>query len=490
MTRNIDWEAVGDRVREKTDDPMTPVSYEVLSDALCDVEQDIGLPGGYIENAVCEGILKEHRGGSDATYSFNLNTRQENNNNDKEKVPDPIKTGEVDLPSVLTVEDDPEWPEYMAYRNNWVLGLYGEKQPRAPWQGSGLYPCKWKSTLRGDERPETSFDAVCQWVKLVNGSYRNGLSQPDNTDYGRAVPAYQLPPSEDWLDENRVLLFIDWDDVRDPETGEIIEECLEWLEKLNSVTEVSSSGTGLHTFVVATKMSINSLAEDLHTEGKVEIYQTKRFASMTGEFIAELPSDVAEAEYVVEELIDEYHEFNKTADAYMEADANEVSNSEFNQFGASSGEYSPYYAVNCMNLIIEPHRVGSEIRGGHPEHGANSRMNNIAVTGDGEIWRCYQDEHRSGGNALHLVAVCEGYISCSEAGSGCLKNLSDVEFTRLCMDARDYYDGFTSEMKPPSRALLGAAKAVGLASGSADEFDATLYDIVRDVYDNNLSKDI
>jgi len=484
----INWTAVIERAREKTSDPLTPVRYETLADALCEVEEDIGLPGGYIETAVSDEVLNEHGEGVNVTYSFNPDAfAVEAEEVEDKELPEPIETGEIDLPSILSVEDNPEWPAYMIARDAWVLGLYGEKQPRAPWKGSGLYPCKWASDLRGDDRPETTFENVCEWVEKVNSPLRNGFPQPDDADFGKAVPAYQLPPSEGWLDEDEVLLFIDWDDVRNPNTGEIVDECLEWLEKLNSVTEVSSSGTGLHTFVVAKKMDITALGEDLHTEGEVEIYQTKRFASMTGDFIAELPNDVARADTVVEDIIDEYHEYEKTTDEYMEESVSKLMSSNSNESGNGSSEYSPYFSVDCAKLIIDPRKVGSEIRGGHPEHGSNSRKNNIAVTSNCEVWRCYQDDHRSGGNALHLVAVCEGYISCNDSGSGCLKGLSDVEYARLCMDARDHYDGFTAEMDPPFRALLGTAKAVGLAPESADELDTALFDIVRHLYDENSS---
>ena len=42
---------------------------------------------------------------------------------------------------------------------------------------------------------------------------------------------------------------IDIDDCRNPETGEIEAWALQWLRELNSYTEVSPSGTGVHVWL-------------------------------------------------------------------------------------------------------------------------------------------------------------------------------------------------------------------------------------------------
>lgn len=490
MSSDTDWAVVIDRARDLTENPLTPVSYDTLADALEEVGE-VGLPGDSIENAVSEGILNEHGEGLDTTYSFNPEALADDNEDDggEDKLPTPIETGLTDLPTTLTVDNDGDWPEYMTARDEWVLGLFGEKMPRAPWTGTGLYPCKWAAELSADERPENTYEAVCRWVEKVNRGM--SLPTPDHLESIEAVPAYMLRPSEDMLDDGDVLLFIDWDDVRDPETGEVVKECRDWLEKLNSVTEVSSSGTGLHTFVVVSEsMDMTSLAEDLHSEGKVEIYQTKRFASMTGEFIKELPSDVARADEVVEEIIDEYHDWHETPDDIVRDNLAKIRGDDSASSDNSSDYVSSYYDVDCTKLILNPHKVGSEIRGGHPHHGANSRNNNIAVTSDGQMWRCYQDEHGSGGNALHLVAVCEGYISCTDAGGGCLDPLTDIEYAKMCMDARDQYDGFRMDMTPPYRAVLGTAKAFGLVPERDDKIPSGLYDVCLNLYHDHSATDL
>ncbi|MDF9748308.1 hypothetical protein [Natrinema salsiterrestre] len=515
MTFEIDWDAVKQHIWQNADDPFN-ARFADIENALADVASDAGGTFGHrstVERAVMDGVLEQHGDGDDARYTFNLDRATLDADDDDEPArTEPIETGTTDLPKVLTVADDQPWPAYMTSRSEWLVALSGLKAPRAPWTHRGLKKALWNSDLDADERPERAFEVACTWADRLNtddGLWDN-LDTPDidcdcdgddcsacqqKVEGRKASPAYLLPAAKESIDDDdKVLLFIDWDDVRNPESDEILPEVIEWLERLNSVTEVSTSGTGLHTFVVVEDpLPMTKLDEPLNSDGidalddepEVEIYQVSRFAAMTGDFIGKLPNDVARADEVVEEILDEYHEWEKTADEYAQEHARK---SESSDFSGSSGKRSKYYSADCSQMIIDSHKVGTEYRGGHPEHGANSRKNNIAVTGDGQMWRCYHNGHGSGGNALHLVAVCEGYISCEDSGKESLKQLSDIEFAKLCMDARDNYDAFKSDWKPPKQALVGVAKSENLNDG--DDIEKGLYDFVRAMYDDTSSSDL
>lgn len=75
--------------------------------------------------------------------------------------------------------------------------------------------------------------------------------------------------------------------------------------------------------------------------------------------------------------------------------------------------------------------AGGEYRGTHPfhesKHGRNFSMN----PGKG-VWCCYK--HDTGGGWVELLAIKEGIISCSQAGSGCL---SKAQYREVMQKAED-----------------------------------------------------
>ena len=74
---------------------------------------------------------------------------------------------------------------------------------------------------------------------------------------------------------------IDIDDCRDPQTGNIGAWAQELIDKLDSYTEVSPSGTGVKIIVTA------SLPGSVRRRNKVEMYSDKRYFTITGEVVGE-----------------------------------------------------------------------------------------------------------------------------------------------------------------------------------------------------------
>lgn len=79
---------------------------------------------------------------------------------------------------------------------------------------------------------------------------------------------------------------IDLDGCRDPETGQLTAEASAIVERLNSYTEVSPSGTGLHIIVRG------ELPPGGRRKGGVEMYQTGRYFTMTGDRAADTPAEI------------------------------------------------------------------------------------------------------------------------------------------------------------------------------------------------------
>ena len=80
------------------------------------------------------------------------------------------------------------------------------------------------------------------------------------------------------------FIAMDFDKCRDPETGVIEPWAQEWLSEVNSYTELSPSKTGFHIWFKGAP----PYPEGHHKDG-VEIYSTKRYYTVTGEALNDLP---------------------------------------------------------------------------------------------------------------------------------------------------------------------------------------------------------
>jgi putative DNA primase/helicase len=97
--------------------------------------------------------------------------------------------------------------------------------------------------------------------------------------FGAAITVYEFCKYDGILyalTETDPYSFIDLDKCRDPDTGAIEEWALEIIRDLNSYAEVSHSGTGIHIFVRG------KLPAGRRREGQIEMYDSGRFAAMTG----------------------------------------------------------------------------------------------------------------------------------------------------------------------------------------------------------------
>lgn len=101
---------------------------------------------------------------------------------------------------------------------------------------------------------------------------------------------------------------VDLDDCRDPETGILSEWADDIIERLDSFTEVSPSGTGVHVLVKG------SLPEGRNRHGDVELYETARFFTVTGDHLPGTPTEIesrpealtaVHSEYVAQDAEDE-----------------------------------------------------------------------------------------------------------------------------------------------------------------------------------------
>jgi hypothetical protein len=177
-----------------------------------------------------------------------------------------------------------EWPATLADREQW-MGRAGEtgKQPFAPWADRD-HPdaapdddARWKWGLDENHAPK---DVVDEWVGK------------DPRVAGYAFIQTDADP----------LAFVDGDDVRDPETGEVHPAFVAILERLGlTYADVSTSGAGVHAYYRGdlpdgVKQAVFEIDTDPWGANDdpptVEIYSGKHVCVATGEHVPGTPDDV------------------------------------------------------------------------------------------------------------------------------------------------------------------------------------------------------
>jgi hypothetical protein len=83
------------------------------------------------------------------------------------------------------------------------------------------------------------------------------------------------------------FIGIDIDDCRNPETGDLTAEAKAWVEELQTLTEVSPSGTGLHLWVHGEPPYVQG-----HRKDNVEIYSCNRYLTITGFRLPDTPEEI------------------------------------------------------------------------------------------------------------------------------------------------------------------------------------------------------
>lgn len=199
---------------------------------------------------------------------------------------------------------------------NWVLAVPFDddgdpdfeatptKQPVAPYDTGHAKPVRWHAGLADDEHPSTSFAEVIDWDGMSVGLDIEGHERvlSDEIGIGIIIPVGG--------GEGRPITLLDWDDVRDPETGEIHPVCAEALDRLEGFAEISQSGEGVHQFVFGEipggmKKFLRHIDDEPFVGDElpmVEMYSSGRLTAMTGRHIAGCGDDVVDGQELIDDL--------------------------------------------------------------------------------------------------------------------------------------------------------------------------------------------
>jgi len=163
------------------------------------------------------------------------------------------------------------------------------KIPRAPWANPDHIDkyVSWKDTDNW-----VDFETADEWASKV-----------DHFGHASCIPAHEENTTER-------LIFFDFDDCRDPETGAINAEAWRFIKGHDLPAWLSTSGTGLHAFAWGSlpegykpsfKLALDEWAYS--DDPELEVYASARFMALTGEHIASTPTSAAEMNAQIEELI-------------------------------------------------------------------------------------------------------------------------------------------------------------------------------------------
>ncbi|WP_058567797.1 phage NrS-1 polymerase family protein [Haloferax marisrubri] len=108
--------------------------------------------------------------------------------------------------------------------------------------------------------------------------------------------------------EDDPIVGVDLDDCRDPETGDVDDDAQDIIDRLDSYTEVSPSGTGYHVLIKG------ELPDGRNRRGHIELYDTARFFTVTGDRVSDTSGHVKRRQDALEAIHREYvqlHSENK-----------------------------------------------------------------------------------------------------------------------------------------------------------------------------------
>ncbi|MCU4972060.1 DUF927 domain-containing protein [Halobacteria archaeon AArc-m2/3/4] len=108
------------------------------------------------------------------------------------------------------------------------------------------------------------------------------------------------------------LVFIDLDGCRDPETGAVEDWALDIINRVDSYTELSKSGTGFHILVRGdvdlhkNKQKMDAEKVDVDKTSEIEVYVDGRFAIFTFDHIDDTPADTTHCDNL-QDIYTEYY---------------------------------------------------------------------------------------------------------------------------------------------------------------------------------------
>lgn len=209
--------------------------------------------------------------------------------------------------------------------------------------------------------------------------------------------------------EDDPFVGVDLDYCRDPETGEIDEWAQDIVDRLNSFTEVSPSGTGLHIIVRDVELP-DWWTNQKDGEKEIEVYDSVRYFTVTIRPLEDAPIECRSPSEFEDWLREECDSKPRLTDMVDKPTGGSKTSHDV-------GELSVYDVVSQASYPPDE-------RTSHPFHGSETGANFMVDEG-GDTWRCWR--HGVSGNAYHLIGIQHGIIDCGDWDPGGLSNRTWAE---------------------------------------------------------------
>ena len=182
----------------------------------------------------------------------------------------PSDTNRLTRPAALELDREAV-PEVLCERDQWVAWCYTYDDDREEWTKvpvDASAGCYASST-----DPDT-------WTTFANALAYHDRGDTNTDGIGFVVHGEDL------------VVGIDLDDCRDPETGDLDPWAAEFVETVSTYAEVSPSGTGLRLFGLGFVPDGGTRSDIDGADGHLEMYESGRYLTVTGHRLEDAPEDV------------------------------------------------------------------------------------------------------------------------------------------------------------------------------------------------------
>lgn len=206
------------------------------------------------------------------------------------------------------------WPAEMVDLGQWVTWQYidGRKQPHSMW---------------------SELENTMSWSKPGNwADFATAHAWATKVPQLEGVGFIIQHPEEPYREPADPYLLIDFDDVRDPDTGATHARAREIIAHADSYADVSTSETGAHIIGRGSLPGhVRTIQDDLpgdsaFPDAEIEVYEGKRFVAMTGYHIEGTPEKATDISDLIPRLVDQFDTNEQTPTDYTPP---EIDNDEY-----------------------------------------------------------------------------------------------------------------------------------------------------------------
>lgn len=191
-------------------------------------------------------------------------------------------------------------PDTIRIKRNWCVHRHDGERPKVP-HAPGGYKLQWS--------------IPANWINFLEAekAYLEGLSLPDGHKCKFDGLGFFISREKDAkLD----VYAVDLDHCIDPETGLIDQWARDLLDRMNSYSEISPSGTGIHVFLRGMLPEGSKNTNDqMKDKNRVEVFVNKHHITITGNQLKSYPATIEDRSEIIAAIYNEVLEVKASKNA-------------------------------------------------------------------------------------------------------------------------------------------------------------------------------